>query len=58
MYLTETWLYQDEYVSHNESTPPSDINTHIPRDTGSLFGVAAIFNSALLLNLKSKQKFS
>ena len=29
--LTETWLCHEEYVSLNESTPPSHINTHIPR---------------------------
>ena len=28
--LTETWLCHEEYVSLNESTPPSHINTHIP----------------------------
>lgn len=32
--LTETWLCHEEYVSLNESTPPSHINTHIPQDTG------------------------
>ena len=56
--LTETWLRQDEYVSLNESTPPSHINTHIPRDSGRGSGVAAIFNSALLINPKPKQKSS
>ena len=53
--LTETWLCQDKYVSLNESTPPSHINTHIPRDSGRGDGVAAIFNSALLMNPKPKQ---
>ena len=48
--LTETWLCQDEYVSLNEFPPPSHINIHIPRDTGRGGGVAAIFNSALLLS--------
>ena len=33
-HLTETWLYKDEYVSLNESTTPSHINTHTPRDIG------------------------
>ena len=28
--LTETWLSHEDYVSLNESTPPSHINTHIP----------------------------
>ena len=45
--LTETWLHQDEYVSLNESTPPSHINTHIPRDTGRGGGVAAILISCI-----------
>ena len=58
LHLTETWLYKYEYVSLNESTSPSHINTHIPRDTGRGGGVAAIFNSALLINPKPKQKFS
>ena len=52
--LTETWLRQDEYVSLNESTPPSHINTHIPRDSGRGGGVAAIFNSILLVNTRPK----
>ena len=55
--LTETWLRQDEYVSLNESTPPSHINTHIPRDTGRGGGVAAILNSAPLINSKPRQIF-
>ena len=40
--FTETWLCPDEYVSHNESIPPSHIKTHTPRDTGKGGGVAAI----------------
>ena len=56
--LTEIWLCQGEYVSLNESTLPSHIDTHIPRDSGRGGGVAAIFNSALLINPKPKQKFS
>jgi len=31
--MWETWLSHEEYVSLNESTPPSHINTHIPRGT-------------------------
>ena len=52
--LTETWLCDDEYVSLNGSTPPSHINALIPRDTGRGGGVAAIFNSRLLINSKPK----
>ena len=52
--LTETWLCNGEYVSLNESTPPSHINAHIPRDTGRGGGVAAIFNSGLLITPKPK----
>ncbi len=50
--LTETWLSNDDYVSLSGSTPPSQINTHIPRDTGRGEGVAAIFDSGLLINPK------
>ena len=32
--LTETWLHPDEYVSLNESTPPSHVNSHVPREFG------------------------
>lgn len=56
--LTETWLCQEEYVSLNESTPPSHLNTHIPRDTGRGGGVAAIFSSSLLINPRPKLSFS
>ncbi|XP_074501484.1 uncharacterized protein LOC141773537, partial [Sebastes fasciatus] len=56
--LTETWLCQEEYVSLNESTPPSHINTHIPRDTGRGGGVAAIFDSSLLINPKTKLNYN
>ncbi|MDF4326838.1 hypothetical protein P3395_25840, partial [Vibrio parahaemolyticus] len=52
--LTETWLCQDEYVSLNKSTPPSHNNTHIPRGSGRGGGVAAIFNSCLLISPKPK----
>uniref|UniRef100_A0A8C9XHM2 Reverse transcriptase domain-containing protein n=1 Tax=Sander lucioperca TaxID=283035 RepID=A0A8C9XHM2_SANLU len=48
--LTETWL--DEYVSLNEATPPSHNNTQIPRGSGRGGGVAAIFDSSLLINPK------
>ena len=56
--LTETWLCHEEYVSLNESTPPSHINTHIPRDTGRGGGVAAIFNSSLIVSPRPKSKFN
>ena len=56
LHLTEIWPWQDKYVSLNESTPHSHINTHIPTDTGRGGGVTAIFNSALLINPKPKQK--
>ncbi|XP_075941538.1 uncharacterized protein LOC142943729, partial [Anarhichas minor] len=56
--LTETWLCNEEYVSLNESTPPSHINTHIPRGTGRGGGVAAIFDSSLLLNPKPKLDYN
>uniref|UniRef100_A0A4W6G917 Reverse transcriptase domain-containing protein n=1 Tax=Lates calcarifer TaxID=8187 RepID=A0A4W6G917_LATCA len=38
--------------------PPSHINTHIPRDTGRGGGVAAIFNSTLLINPKPKLNYN
>lgn len=56
--LTETWLREDEYVSLNEASPPSHINTHIARDGGRGGGVAAIYNSNLLINTKPKSNFS
>ena len=56
--LTETWLCHEEYVSLNESTPPSHINTHIPRDTGRGGGVAAIFNSSLIINPRPKFNYN
>ena len=56
--LTETWLSIDEYVSINESTPPSHLNAHIPRDTGRGGGVAAILNSGLQVNTRPKAAFS
>ena len=37
-----------------ESTPPSHVNSHIPREFGRGGGVAAIFNSSLLINPKPK----
>ena len=52
--LTETWLSTDEYVSLNESTPPSHLNTHIPRETGRGGGVAAIYNSSLIIYPKPR----
>ena len=42
----------------NESTPPSHINTHIPRDTGRGGGVAAIFNSSLIINPRPKFNYN
>lgn len=32
--LTETWLVHDGYISLNEATPPSHINSHIPQEFG------------------------
>ena len=55
--LTETWLHPDEYVSLNESTPPSHLNSHVPREFGRGGGVAAIFNSSLLINPKPKLSY-
>ena len=52
--LTETWLSTDDYVSLNESTPPSHLNTHIPRETGRGGGVAAIYNSSLIIYPKPR----
>lgn len=49
--LLKTWLQQDEYVSLNESTPPSYINYHVPRNTGRGGGAAAVYQSDLLINL-------
>jgi len=56
--LTETWLSHEEYVCLNESTPPSHINTHIPRGTGRGGGVAAIFDSSLFINPKPKLNYN
>ncbi|XP_059195659.1 uncharacterized protein LOC131976578, partial [Centropristis striata] len=56
--LTETWLRDEEYVSLNESTPPSHINTHIPRGTGRGGGVAAIYESNLLITPKPKLNYN
>ena len=57
--LTETWLRELEYVSLNTATPPSHTNTHIPRDTGLTRGggVAAIFNSSLIINPRARSTF-
>lgn len=52
--LTETWLQEEEYVSLNESTPPTHLNYHIPRVTGRGGGVAAIYHSQLLINPRPK----
>ena len=52
--LPEAWLCHEEYVSLNESAPPSRINTLTPRDTGQRGGVAAIFSSSLIINPRSK----
>ncbi len=56
--LTEAWLSNDDYVSLNESTPPSHINTHIHRDTGRGGGVAAIFDSSPLISPKPKLNYN
>ncbi|XP_056914922.1 uncharacterized protein LOC130540060 [Takifugu flavidus] len=56
--LTETWLQEEEYVSLNESTPPTHLNYHIPRVTGRGGGVAAIYHSKLLINPRPKHSFS
>ena len=56
--LTETKLCQDDYVSLNESTPPSHINAQIPWDTDRRGGVTTISNSAILINLKSKLNYN
>ena len=59
--LTETWLQEDEYVSLNESTPPSHCNTphcNIPRSNGRGGGVGAIFDSSLLINPKPKLNYN
>uniref|UniRef100_A0A3Q3MS83 Reverse transcriptase domain-containing protein n=1 Tax=Mastacembelus armatus TaxID=205130 RepID=A0A3Q3MS83_9TELE len=58
LYLTETWLQQDEYVSLNESTPLSHKNYHVPRSTGRGGGVAAIFQSNLLLNFHPQNSYN
>ncbi|KAK2879923.1 hypothetical protein Q8A73_023735, partial [Channa argus] len=56
--LTETWLQQEEYVSLNESTPPSHINYHVPRSTGRGGGVAAIFHCSLSINPRPKHSYN
>ena len=46
-------MRHEEYISINEATPPSHINTHIARGTGrGGGGVAAIFDSSLLIITK------
>lgn len=51
--LTETWLCEGEYLSLNESTPPSHLNTHIPRDTcrGGEWQLSLTLSSVLMLDL-------
>ena len=56
--LTETWLRHEEYVTLNEATPPSHINTHVAGVTGRGGGVAAIYDSSLLINTKSKHNYN
>lgn len=56
--LTETWLREEDYVSLNEASPPSHINTHISRGSRRGGGVAAIFDSSLLINPKPKQNYN
>uniref|UniRef100_A0A8D0CS33 Reverse transcriptase domain-containing protein n=3 Tax=Sander lucioperca TaxID=283035 RepID=A0A8D0CS33_SANLU len=56
--LTETWLGHEEYVSLNEATPPTHINTQISRGSGRGGGVAAIFDSNLLINPKPKLNYN
>ena len=56
--LTEMWLHPDEYVSLNESTPPSHVNSHVPRELGRGGGVAAIFKSSQLINPKPKLSYN
>ena len=56
--LTETWLHPDEYVSLNGYTPPSHVNSHVPREFGRGGGVAANFNSSLLINPKPKLSYN
>ena len=56
--LSETWLGEQEYVGLNTATPPSHSNTHIPRDNGQVGGgVAAIFNSSLIITPRAKPKY-
>ncbi len=56
--LTETRLCPNENVTLNAATPPSHTSTHIPRDTGKGGGVAAIYDSALLIHPKPKLNYS
>ena len=56
--LSETWLGDEEYVSLNEAPPFSHNNTHIPRGNGRGGGVAAIFNSRLLITPKPKLNYN
>ncbi|KAK2873784.1 hypothetical protein Q8A73_024409, partial [Channa argus] len=48
----------EEYVSLNESTPPSHINYHVPRSTGRGGGVAAIFHCSLSINPRPKHSYN
>lgn len=57
IYLSYWNLADEEYISLNEASPPSHINTHIPWSTGRGSGVVAIFNSSLLINSKPKLNY-
>ena len=59
LFLNETWLKEQEYESLNTATPPSHTNTHIPRITDTTGGgVAAIFNSSLVVSLKTNRAYN
>ncbi len=53
-WLAETWLSHEDYVSLNESTPRSHINTHFRQCTSQGGGATAMFDSSLVINSKPK----
>lgn len=55
--LTETWLKPNEFIALNESTPPSYLNSQVPRSAGRGGGVAAIHSSKLHATLKADSNF-
>ena len=49
------WICQPKWIY---PPPPSHVNSHVPRESGRGGGVAAIFNSSLLINPKPKLSYN